>query len=215
EPVKPAKSSKSTKIAPPFAVTPVGASVGKVAPAKALESEAFTLTEAVSSARPPASGSAETTGAPSSSEVTLSVPESMDAARGAELSTTVALNNGGDRPITTLYRAEMLEFTVTGPSALVSCGQPRTVSAPIRELFVTIPPKGKIQTSVLFTATCPAGTFDEPGIYRILPRLDATNASGRPIGLKTWDGVAVGKAPLLLRVRAARKPGPPVRPALD
>jgi hypothetical protein len=206
-----AKPGKAPTPAPPFAVTPVGASVGKVAAAKVIEAPPVVLTEAV----PIAKTGNDTGDDTAQGGVTLSVPETMDAARGGELATTVTLTNGTDRPITLLYRPEMLQFSVSGPAGSVSCGSAKTVAAPIRELFTTVPVKGKTATSVLVTTTCPAGTFDEPGIYRIVPRLDTTNASGRKVGLKTWDGTAVGTAPLLLRVRSPRKPALPPRPALD
>lgn len=205
-----AKPAKAPPLTPPFAVAPVGASVGKIAPAKSIEADAFTLAEPVLVDKPT---SAEDEAA--SSTVTLSVPRSLDAARGAELATTVTLTNGSDRPITLLFRPEMLQFSVSGPAGTVSCGQPRSVAAPIRELFTTVPVNGKSSATVLFTTTCPSGTFDEPGIYRVTPRLDTTNASGRPLGLHSWEGVAVAKTPLLLRVRTPRKPALFPRPALD
>lgn len=192
--------------APPFAVVPVGAAVGKVAPQKALEADAFTLTDPVTIA-PKADGEER--------PVYLSLPEAMDAARGVELLTTVSLHNASDRAITLLYRPEMVLFTANGPAGPVSCGYPRQVSAPIRELFATIGAKGRTETSVLFTTTCPAGTFDQPGIYRLSARIDTTGASGRPINLKSWDDVAQSRALLLLRVRTPRKPQPAARPTLD
>jgi hypothetical protein len=195
---------------PPLAVTPVGASVGKVSGLKAIESDAFSLTEAVTIAKP-----TTTNDETASATVTLSVPETMDVGRGVELSTNIALANQSDRAITLMYRPDMMNFTVSGPVGNVSCGFPRQVGSPIRELFTTVAVKGRTDVSVMFSATCPPGTFDEPGLYRVLPRLDTTQASGRTIGLKSWDGVAIGKSPLLLRVRIPRKPGLPPRPTLD
>ncbi|MDF2695732.1 MAG: hypothetical protein K0S65_4115, partial [Labilithrix sp.] len=206
--------AKAKAPAPPFAATPVGASVGKVSPVKALEGDALTLTDAVIKADE-VTKSSSSDDAKSPDAIRLSVPAAMDAARGTELTTTVTLTNGSDRPITLLYRPNMLQFSVSGPAGNVSCGYPRNVAAPIRELFITVPVKGKTETSVLFTTTCPPGTFDEPGIYRVTPRLDTTGASGRTLGLKTWDGQATSKAPLLLRVRNPRKPALPARPTLD
>ncbi|MCW5836383.1 MAG: hypothetical protein KIS78_28545 [Labilithrix sp.] len=223
---EPRAGAKPKAPAPPFAVTPVGASVGKVAPAKALEADAFSLTAPVVVAKP-VDETAWGAGATdkdkekdkeadgTTSAVTLSMPETMDAARGGELATTVTLTNGTDRPITLLYRPDMVQFAVSGPAGSVSCGSPRSVAAPIRELFVTVPVKGKTTTSVLLTTTCPAGTFDEPGVYRVTPRLDTTGASGRSIGLRTWDGLATGRGSLLVRVRSSRTPALPPRPTLD
>lgn len=207
-----AKPGRAPALAPPFAVAPVGAAVGKVAPAKAIEADPFVLSEAVTITRPPSEKDAPDGASPT---VTLSVPEAMDSARGVEIATTVTLVNGSDRPVTLLYRPDMLLFTVSGPSGNVSCGLPRQVTAPIRELFNTVPAKGKLEVGVLLTATCPPGTFDEPGIYRVVPKLDASGASGRELGMKTWDGIATAKDPLLLRVRAPRKTTLPSPPTLD
>lgn len=196
----------------PFAVTPVGAAVGKIGPAKYIESDAFALTETVSitpKASAPASPDETSPG------VSLTTSEALDASRGVELATTVTLHNNGDRPMTLLFRPDMLLFTVSTPAGNVSCGYPRQVGSPIRELFTTVGVKGRADTSVLVTAVCPAGTFDEPGIYRVFPRIDTTGASGRALGLKTWEGQATANVPLLLRVRTAKKASVPTRPSLD
>jgi len=216
-PAQQVKAGKTPALTPPLAVTPVGASVGKVSPLKAIEADPFVLGEAVPFASAKASSDA-TEGdkdGTESAEMELSIPASLDAARGTDLGTTVTLHNRSDRPKTLLFRADMLSFTVTGPSGVVTCGSPRQVSAPIRELFTTVPVNGSTSTTVLLGAACPGGTFDQPGIYRVAPKLDTTGASGRSIGLKTWDGVAVAKTPLVVRVRTSRQPALPPRPTLD
>ena len=181
----------------PYAVAPVGASVGKVAPAKIIDGVAFTIADGATA--PPAPVGDE-------KATWLSVPEAADVGRGAEIGTTVSLHNTGDRAITLLYRPEFLAFRVISPSGAVACGSTKQVAAPIRELFSTVRPKGRADLSILVTAVCPAGTFDEPGIYRVMPRLDTTGASGQSLGLKSWDSTATAKTPLLLRVRTARRP---------
>ncbi len=201
------RPARATTPTAPFAVAPVGASIGKVAPAKALTADPFILSDA-EVAKPSASNDA------GSSTVTLSVPEAMDAARGVELQTSVTLTNGDDRPITLLYRPDMLQFAVSGPAGTTSCGTTR-LSTPPRELLSTVAAKGKLETAVLFTTTCPPGTFNDPGVYRVLPRLDTTGTSARSLGIKTWEGIALAKAPLLVRVRTPRTAALPPRPTLD
>jgi hypothetical protein len=49
----------------------------------------------------------------------------------------------------------------------------------------------------------------------VAPKLDTTGASGRSLGIKTWEGVAVANTPLVVRVRTARRPALPPRPTLD
>lgn len=200
-------ATRAKTSAPPFAAAPVLPAGAAKAPVKELETaDALALTDALGT-----EGAAKPT---DGAEATLALPGSVDVARGTEISTTVTLRNGGDRAITTLFRPGMLQFSVVGPHGPTACGEPRSVAAPIRELFATVPAKGSAQVAVLVTATCPAGTFDDAGIYRVTPRLDTTNASGRPLGMNTWDGVAVGKTPLLVRVRSSRS-RELTRPTLD
>lgn len=202
-----ATTKKPAAPKPPFIAEPVGAAIGRIGSAKALEGAPFTLTE-------------NATGAPgavsASTSLSLKLPESQDAARGTEISSTVTLANDGDHPVTLLFRPEMLRLSVAGPAGSFACGATRAVAAPIRELYSTINVKTKASVSVLLDAVCPAGTFDSVGIYRITPILDTTGASARAIGLKTWDGTIEGREPMLLRVRSPRRTAPPpARPALD
>ena len=219
--VKPAFGFPSRPAAanqPPFVASPVGATLGRMAPTKLVDGAPFTLSEASPAVAGPghnAGGGGVASADGTASAVSLSVPETLDASRAVELSTTVTLTNGEPTPITVLFRADMLLFSVSGPNGSVSCGYPRQGAVPIRELFTTVGSKQKTQTTVLFSATCAAGTFDDVGIYRVWPRLDTTGVSGRGLGMRTWDGVAVGNTPLLLRVRAPRRTKPPVRPTLD
>src|SRR5205814_1217376 len=114
----------------------------------------------------------------------LSTPDAVDVSRGVDVGTSVTLTNGSDRPITLLYRPELLLFSVSGPVGTVSCGHTRQVASPIRELYTTVGVKGRADLSLLLDVACPAGTFDEPGLYRVGVQLDTTGASGRPIALK-------------------------------
>lgn len=206
--------TKPVAPAPPFVAAPVGAAIGKVAPSKDLEATAFALSENVASA--PAAAAGTTPTPPGSASLVVSMPASQDAARGAEISTTVTVANEGDKAAILLFRAETLRFTVAGPAGSVSCGNTRPIDSPIRELYSTLGVKGRSSIALLITAMCPADTFDEPGLYRVTPVLDTTNASARSIGLKSWDGTATGKAATLLRVRSARRPATTTtRPALD
>lgn len=206
--------TKPAPLTPPFAAAPVGAAVGKVTPVKELEAAAFTLSENVM-AGAGASASAGSDSSSSSSSIAISMPEAQDVARGVELSSTVTLVNEGDKAAILLFRPETLRFNVAGPAGSVTCGGGHSVDAPIRELYSTLGVKGRTSTSLLLDTMCPAGTFDDPGVYRVTPVLDTTSASARSIGLKSWDGTATGKSPMLLRVRSPRRPSATTRPALD
>lgn len=207
----PAKGKAAPAVSPPFAVTPIGASVGKVTAQKEVDADAVVLTDTVTTMTSSSSGSSDA----EAPKVYLTLPETMDAAKGVGLSTTVTLANDSDRPITLLFRPDMVTFSVSGPGGSVSCGTTRNVGSPMRELFVTVGSKARTSLSVLFTSTCDAGTFNQPGLYRVSARLDTTQASGRSINVKTWDEIAQSKSPLLLRVREANKAPPPSRPTLD
>jgi hypothetical protein len=206
--------TKPAALAPPFVAAPVGAAVGRVAPAKELEAAPVALTEDAN--RPSTGASTSTSASTNGSAVAVTVPEALDVAKGNEISATVSIANEGDKPLVLLFRPETLRFSVAGPAGSIACSSVRSVGSPIRELYSTLGVKGKASLTVLLTAICPADTFDEAGVYRVTPVLDTSSASGRPIGLKTWDDVATGRTPLLLRVRSQRRPPAfPTRPALD
>lgn len=212
----PAVKGKTPAIpSPPFAVSPVGASVGKIAAVKMIEADPVTLPDAFSAKAPATGARPASSDAPAESKVYLTLPETMDAAKGVDLTTNVTLVNDSDRAVTLLFRTDMMQFTASGPGGSVACGAVRNIGSPMKELFVTVGAKGKTSMGVMFTATCGPGTFDQPGLYRLDAKLDTTQASGRSINVKTWDDVAMTKQPLLLRVREAHHPPPPARPNLD
>lgn len=209
------KGAKAAPPAPPFVAVPVGAAVGRFAPAKELESAPVTLAEAVTAQAGAAAGEAGEAGDSESRGVSVTTGDATDAARGSEISVTVTIANESDRAITTMFRPEMVRFSVSGPGGTVSCGRTRSVSSPIRELYTSLAPKAKTSITMLVTSLCPFDAFDEPGVYRVTPTFDTSAASGRPIGLRTWDATSSAKAPLLLRVRTPKRPRSAGRPALD
>ena len=144
------------------------------------------------------------------------MPETMDVARGFEIAATVTVVNEGDKAAALLFRPETLRFAVSGPQGSVACGTTRYIESPIRELYSTIAPKGRASLTLLLTSRCQFDTFDEPGIYRVTAVLDTSGASARTIGLKTWDGEATARSPMLLRIRTPRRPRTSsTRPVLD
>ncbi len=210
--VPPKKAKKPAPPAAPFVVSPVGAAVGQVAPAKEIEAATFSLAEAVTIAPPTGEAATDEAAKP---PVALGATEAVDVAHGVDVPITVTLVNESDRAVTTFFRTSTLAFKVKGPAGSFSCGTPRSIEEPFRELFTSLGAKQKTSTTVLVTAICPAGTFDEPGIYRVVPKLDTRGASGRNIGLRTWDGEVSAKSPSLVRVRSPRRPTPPTKPQLD
>ena len=210
----PAKPTKAKTPAGPFVASPVGAAVGKLTTAKELISAPFVLTENVAFAVPaPAADAAPSP--PGRPALRVSMPESRDIARGNEIETSITATNEGDQAALLLFRSETVRFTIAGPQGSQSCGGGLIVESPIRELYGSIGVKGRASLALLLDRVCPVDTFDDPGIYRVTATLDTSLASGRSIGLKTWDGESTAKSPMLLRVRLPRRPSPPKRPTLD
>lgn len=211
-----APPAKAKTLAPPFVAAPVGAALGKLASVKELEAAPFTLSEPLAPAAVAKSEGTEGGDDTTKPSFVLSMPASLDVARATDLGTSVTLRNVGDRSATLLFRPSTLAFSVQGPAGSIRCGTPRESATPIRELFSTVAPKGTVSTSFLLNALCPPDTFNEPGIYRVTPRLDTTGSSGRAIGVKTWDGEVEGTTPMLLRVRQRRSTtAKEPRPSLD
>ncbi len=208
-----AAKKKPAAPTPPFAAAPVGAAVGKVAPSKDLESAPFTLTDTLAFAVPSAPAAAPSS--PGRAVLNVSMPESRDVSRGIEIETTVTVANDGDQAAIFLWRPETVRFNVAGPLGSSTCGTTAAIDSPIRELYSTLGPKGRSSMALLVTAKCPVDTFDEPGVFRVTAILDTSQASARPVGLKTWDGEATAAVPMLLRVRSLRRPGSTTRPTLD
>lgn len=192
----------------PYVAAPVGAAVGKVGSAKEIASAPFSLGETYVVLPAPAPADA-------TSAIALTVPDTIDVARGGEIPITVTATNETDRALTLLFRPETLSFRVTGAGGSVACGAARAIGSPIRELYSTLGAKAKTAMTVLVSTFCPSDTFDDPGVYRIYPKLDTTGASGRGIGLRTWDDTTEGRMPTLLRVRGRRQTSERPRPTLD
>ena len=197
----------------PFVVSPIaegGTSpvVGgdpPVSPAKEIVGALITLDESATAKSPPVPG-------PDAADARLDIvlTPRLDAARPDELEATVSVTNTGARASTFLFRPQTLGFDVVGPKGKVTrCGSAGE-SAGIREFFTTLAPKAKTSIAILPSALCPDGTFDHPGVYEVRPRLDTRQASGRSVGLHTFDDLVVGP-PSLLRIREDR-PNAPRRP---
>lgn len=218
----PARAAVKGGPAAPFIVAPVGAAVGLLRAEKELVAEAFVIPEGQptpgATPAPPPLGpppgllSGEEAVPP---PVHVTATKVLDAARGKDLSLTVTMTNTDRKPLVALLRPSTLRFRVAGPRGNVSCGKTATIDAPIRELFSAVGASRAVSQTVLLTAYCPADTFELPGLYRVTSVVDTTGASGAPLGLKTWDGVAETQTPSLIRVRLPHREGRTPRPTLD
>ncbi len=166
-----------------------------VSPAKEIVGAVITLDDDAIQKPPPA--------VVAGARLDIALTPRLDAARPEELAATVSVTNTGARASTFLFRPQTLGFDVIGPTGLATrCGGPGE-SAGIREFFTTLAPKAKTSIVILPAALCPSRTFDRPGVYEVRPRLDTRSASGRSLGLHTFDDLVVGP-PSLLRIRSLR-----------
>ncbi len=203
-------------ITAPFVVSPIaegGTSpvVGgdpPVSPAKEIVGAVITLDENASPKALPAL--AETPDA----KLDLALSPRVDAGRPNELTATVSVTNTGTRASTFLFRLQTLGFDVIGPTGVATrCGGSGE-SAGVREFFTTLAPKAKTSVSILPTAICPDRTFDRPGVYEVRPRLDTRQASGKSLGLHTFEDLVIGP-PSLVRIRQVRANGPLPNPTIE
>jgi hypothetical protein len=207
------------KVSPPFVVEPLEGVSPPVAAAKEIAAPEWTIpqpttTGAPTATAPPARAPEELD--PNAPKIVLIASPREDAydARGATVTVTVL--NHSAKPVPLLLRPETVSFDVVAPDGSSQrCGSVHPVDAPIRELYTTVPARGRESLRVLVGDICPERPFDQPGLYTIRPELDTRQASGRPVGLRTFDGVAPAPLATHLRVRHARKPSLPRRPTLE
>jgi hypothetical protein len=132
----------------------------------------------------------------------------IDAEIGSGLLVEVWVENTTSRPIRLMLRPETLAFEVASTKGVLQCSLKSHQASPIAEVFAEAPPHGKLSTSVLLASVCPDGTFREAGLYTVTARVDTRHASGRSIGIETFDGLVKASAPTLVRVRHDRAPRP-------
>ena len=203
--------ARAQRLTSPFVLEPIEGVTPPVAPAKEIASAPWTIAALAPTPTPtPTPYSDET---PDKLEVS-SLPHE-DAERGVDVSVAVTVANRGTRAVTVLVRPETLAFDVQGPGGAVRCGGTRAVDAPIRELYTTLAPGTHTSVRLLLDDMCPDKTFDRAGLYVVRALLDTRRASARGLGVRTFDGVAVAPVTTQVRIRQARKPSLPPRPALE
>jgi hypothetical protein len=216
--------TNTTRLERPFVVSPFEGIEPRTAAAKSIVAAPFAIPPAGKSnaGAPTPMASASTAGpAPSSTpslqpQLIVSMAEFVEAERGAELAATVNVKNAGDRAAHLRLRADTIAFTVTNPAGTTSrCGRTISLGTPMREMFDTVPARGSVSVSVLLSAVCPATTFAEPGLYRLVPAIDTRHASGERIGLATFDGEVSGTKTTFLRIHAPLHATQRPRPVLE
>lgn len=210
---KPRRAKAGAPETSPFAITPVGAAYGKLAPEKELTQAPFTLAAADLPQPPPAVPQAPPPdGAPT--RLVLDMADYVDSQRGKGIGVTLTLANRGERNTTLSFRPGTITFDVDGPQGHVECDRPQKGGTPIRELYTRLGPGGRTALGVLVDVKCPPDTFVAPGIYRVIPILDTREADGFEAGLSTYNGEVRG-APSVVRVREWQRESARPRPQLD
>ena len=166
---------------------------------------------ALPTAAPPSAVAAPPPAAPLEADpvrVRITLPDRIEFDRIVERTLVVGVHNDGDRPVRTLLLPSTVGFLITSPGGLtVGCGANTSLN-PIAELLGSVAPHGRADITVQPGATCPAGTFDAPGLYLITPRLDTSHVGQSTPGVTLFRGEVLG-TPSLLRLHT----GPALRPA--
>jgi len=139
--------------------------------------------------------------APPAQKVVVSAPARVDAETGRDLLVDVTVTNATSRPIRLMLRPETLAFEIESPRGIFQCAWRTHPGAPIAEVFKEIPPHGEVSANVLLSSVCPDEALQSAGLYTVLARLDTRHASGKAIGIDTFDGRVEGVAPTLVRIR--------------
>ncbi len=142
-------------------------------------------------------------------------PRAVDALSPGAIEIPVTLRNDGSRAVVVPFRPETLRFDVADAAGVADCPWPTPPTAPTRELFTRVPPRGAARITVLLGAYCAAHTLDKPGLLVVRPRLDTRTASGDTIGLRSFEGLVIATKPTLVRLhRGEAKPSPLRLPTL-
>jgi hypothetical protein len=140
---------------------------------------------------------------------------SVDAVSQKDIEIAVTLRNDGPRAAVVRFRPEVLGFDITGPNGVEHCAWPMMPAAALREMFTTIGPKGSETLSVTLGSYCTGHGLDKGGLIVVRPRLDTRNASGAPVGIRSFDGELIAMTPTVVRLHRGSAPVPLRRPHLE
>jgi hypothetical protein len=138
----------------------------------------------------------------------VSTSARIDSEHGRQIDITVSVENTTSRTVRLMLRPETLTFEVASTRGVHECASKKGPGAPIAEVMTEIPPHGKTSTDVLLAALCPEGTVDAAGLYTVRAGIDTRRASGRSLGMQTFEGRVVAQRPSLVRVRWDKAPRP-------
>lgn len=129
-----------------------------------------------------------------------------DAATETDVSVRVTTKNVGLRPAMVHLRPDDFSFAIAPPSGpSTQCGPGPAQRGAARDFFVNLAPGASRTTTLLLRELCPGRTFSQPGVYRILPRLELRE-TGNEYNLTAFTASAPAPNPTRVRVRAGRLP---------
>jgi hypothetical protein len=192
---------------PPFEVWPIDGVEPVLGPLHSVASPPIALPDEPT----PALAEGPAVGTP---RLQLTASRAVEGGSPAKVEIPVTLRNEGSRPVTVRFRPETLGFDVIGQAGVTDCAWPTPPTAPMRELFTTVPSGGTTTLSVLLGAYCGGHVLDNAGLLVVRPRLDTRKASGEPIGLRAFDGLVIATRPTLVRLHSGQVQPKLSRPAL-
>ncbi len=117
-----------------------------------------------------------------------------DAAERGGITFSVQAHNVGERPIYVALRARQLSFSVVGPDGAFSCPRASSGHHVARDLFQLLHHGKHAHVPVRLAELCPAEAFKRPGLYAVVPTLEADEV-GAEYGIVALTGVVSTRDP--------------------
>jgi hypothetical protein len=196
----------------PWEVSPLDGVEPEVAPRKLLEVPPIALPDEPT---PAPAADPEPHAAADTPNIALEAPEAVDASSPDDIDIPVTIRNEGGSPVIVRFRPETLGFDLVSPGPRTCSSWPALPTAPTRELFSTLPPRASAELTVQLPAYCGDRVLDHPRLLLVRAWLDTRNASGKPIGLRTFDGRVAATTLTFIRLQRGRLPAAVHPPELD
>jgi hypothetical protein len=159
---------------------------------------------------------ADDASAPAPPRLSLAATPRIDTNDELSASLSVTLKNESSRGVALAFRTTALVVDVLSPSGQRStCSVPGLTSLG-RDLVPVVGAGRASSLAVVIGRFCPAGTFDERGVYTLTSRIDTRKTTVTAPFPGLFSGVVVATAPTLLRMRAGAPPRTPeLRPVIE
>lgn len=145
---------------------------------------------------------------PPSTPLELVTLEGSDARNARAVTAAVAIVNRSAEPSYVYFRRELVSFEVSGPGGAFTCEPGPDERAPDRQSYSRLKPGGRVTATSRLIELCPDGSFEQPGLYLVETRLEATR-SGAEFGLDAFRGRLESDEPVPVRVQEGATPFAP------